>query len=62
MDLISLDRELSRAFCGGELLRRELRLTDEQAHALADRYPVTVQPMGEQWYTVTFEGAYQIGT
>lgn len=61
MEITAFDRELSAAFCGGERVCRELRLTDEQARYLSEHYPAVVQPMGEQWYTVTFEGAKQIG-
>lgn len=58
--------EFDRAFGpppshGGEQTRRELRLSDEDARFLADHYPAVVEPMGEQWYQVTFEGAIQVG-
>lgn len=66
MEHTELDRLLSSAFHGGEQVRRELRLSDEDAQLLRSRYPVTVRPMGEQWYEVTFssvhtEGVSQIG-
>ena len=61
MEHAAFDRLLSAAFHGGEQTRRELRLSDEDARFLADHYPAVVQPMGEQWYQVTFEGANQIG-
>lgn len=61
MEHAAFDRLLSAAFHGGELTRRELRLSDEDAQYLADHYPAVVQPMGEQWYQVSFEGANQIG-
>ena len=44
-----LGRLLSECFAGGEFLRRELRLTGEQARRLAREYPATVPPMGEVW-------------
>ena len=53
-----LDRLLSECFAGGELLRRELRLTGEQASVLAQRYPAAVRPMGENWYEISFQEAY----
>ena len=61
MEHAELDRLLSAAFHGGELTRRELRLSDEDALLLTRHYPAAVQPLGEQWYQVTFEGANQIG-
>lgn len=53
-----LGRLLSECFAGGELLRRELRLTGEQASLLAQRYPAAVRPMGENWYEISFQEAY----
>lgn len=53
-----LGRLLSECFAGGERLRRELRLTGEQARRLAREYPATVRPMGEDWYEITFQGAF----
>lgn len=61
MEHAAFDRLLSSAFHGGELTRRELRLSDEQARFLAEHYPATVEAMGEQWYQVTFEEADQVG-
>ena len=49
---------LSECFAGGELLRRELRLSRAQAERLAADYPAQVRPMGENWYEITFQGAY----
>ena len=54
----SLDRLLSRCFTGGELLRRELRLTEEQAAYVAGHYPAQVVSMGEHWYEITFQEAF----
>lgn len=51
-----LDALVSRCFAGGELRRRELRLTGEQAGLLAGRYPAKVSPMGDGWYEVLFQG------
>lgn len=57
MNHAEFDRLISSAFHGGELTRRELRLSDEDARFLAEHYPATVTPLGEQWYQVTFEEA-----
>ena len=46
MDHMEFDRLISAAFLGGERKSRELRL--------ADHYPATVEPLGGQWYQVTF--------
>ena len=56
-----LGRLLSECFAGGELLRRELRLSRVQAERLAADYPAQVRPMGENWYEITFRGAYSHG-
>ena len=53
-----LGRLLYECFAGGELLRRELRLSRAQAERLAADYPAQVRPMGENWYEITFQGAY----
>ena len=47
---------MSQCFAGGEVRRRELRLTGEQAGLIARRYPAGVSPMGDGWYEVTFQG------
>ena len=52
-----LGRLLSECFAGGERLRRELRLSAEQAAA----YPADVRPMGGSWYEITFQGAFTYG-
>ena len=48
-----LGRLLSECFAGGERLRRELRLSAEQAEELA--------AMGGSWYEITFQGAFTYG-
>lgn len=53
-----LGRLLSECFERGELLRRELRLSRSQAERLAADYPADVRSMGENWYEITFRGAY----
>ena len=61
MEYAAFERELSAAFHGGETLCRELRLTDEQVQYLADRCPrLAVEPLGEQWYQVSFRGAIRV--
>ena len=56
-----LDKLLSQCFAGGELLRRELRLSEAQAAYVADAYPAQVRPMGEHWYEITFQEAFYNG-
>ncbi len=53
MEHAEFDRLLSLAFHGGETLCRELRLSEEQVRFLT-RYSARVEPMGEQWYRITF--------
>lgn len=48
---------VSQCFAGGERVRRELRLTAEQAGQIARHYPASVRPMGDSWYEITFQGA-----
>lgn len=57
----TMDRLISRCFAGGELLRRELRLTEDQAAYVAGHYPAQVIPMGEHWYEITFQEAFYNG-
>ena len=56
-----LDKKLSRAFAGGGVRRRELRLTGEEAAWAAARYPARVVPLGpggdKHWYEIIFQGA-----
>ena len=56
-----LDKMLSEAFDGGDIRRRELRLTPEEAGWIAARYPVRVVPLGsggdKNWYEIIFQGA-----
>ena len=56
-----LDRLISQCFAGGELLRRELRLTEAQAACVADHYGAQVVAMGEHWYEITFQEAFYNG-
>ena len=53
-----MGRLLSECFAGGEICRRELRLSREQAGQVARDYPASqVRPMGDSWYEITFQGA-----
>ena len=61
MEHAEFDRLLSAVFQGGEQIQRELRLSDEDAQFLSIHYPAVVEPMGEQWYQVTFKGAIHVG-
>lgn len=54
MDHTEFDRLISAAFHGGEYKCRELRLSEQAARFLSDHYPATVEPLGGQWYQVTF--------
>ena len=52
-----LDALVSQCFRGGEVLLRELRLTPEQARRLAADYPARVEPLGQDWYEISFQEA-----
>lgn len=54
MEHAEFEQLLSAAFHGGEQLRRELRLSEEDVQFLTSHYPATVESLGEQWYQVTF--------
>ena len=59
----ALERMISECFRGGEVCRRELRLSGEQARRVAERYPASrVRPMGGSWYEITFQGALHYGS
>ena len=55
-DRQALSALISECFVGGEICRRELRLSEEQAGLLARDYPASVRPMGGSWYEITFQG------
>ena len=55
-----LDALVSQCFRGGEVLLRELRLTPEQARRLAADYPARVEPLGQDWYEISFQEAHDI--
>ena len=54
---------MSDAFRGGELRRRELRLTVREAAYIRRRLPVRLVPLGpggdKTWYEIIFQGAEQ---
>lgn len=58
-----LEQRLSEAFAGGEIRRRELRLTGEEAAYVTARYAAQVRPIGpggeKNWYEIIFQGAEQ---
>lgn len=56
MDIKALEDRVSAAFHGGEVRRRELRLTAEEAEYAQKRYDAQVAPMGADWYEITFGG------
>ena len=58
MDEQELTARFSAAFGGGERLRRELRLSEEEARWARTHYPATLTPLGDGWYNMEFQGAY----
>ncbi|MCI8476831.1 MAG: hypothetical protein HFE97_00575 [Oscillospiraceae bacterium] len=56
-----LEARISACFEGGTRLRRELRLTPEEAHYLAAVCAAQVSPLGDAWYEITFQGAVNHG-
>ena len=61
MEYTAFDRELSDAFHGGERRSRELRLSEEQLQYVSGLGSAQVEPLGGQWYQVTFEGGMDRG-
>jgi len=55
----ALERLISECFHGGDICRRELRLSPAQAGLIAGQYAAGVRPMGDSWYEITFQGALQ---
>lgn len=63
IEISALERTLSDAFHGGEVLRRELRLSREEAEFLRSRAILTPMPgaSGDKaWYEVRFKGALEL--
>ena len=59
----ALSALISECFSGGEVLRRELRLTNEQAALFTRCYPAgRADPIGNGWYEITFQGVFRYGT
>ena len=60
MTKIEIEHTLSGAFRGGELRRRELRLSPEEAEYIRAHSAARLTPMGESggktWYEITFQG------
>ena len=54
-----LERRLSECFEGGARLRRELRLSQAEAGYIARNYAALLRPLGEQWYEIIFQGAFE---
>ena len=61
MTRIELEHQISAAFHSGEVRRRELRLTRDEADYLRTNCAASVVPMGEggdkAWYEISFQGA-----
>ena len=59
----ALEQILSKTFAGGDVRRRELRLTSEEAAYITAKYAARVRPMGpggeKNWYEIIFQGAGQ---
>lgn len=58
MDEYELTARLSEAFSHGETLRRQLRLTAEEAGWAQAHYPAALTALGDGWYDMEFQGAY----
>lgn len=66
MTTIEIEQKISDAFCGGEITRRELRLSAEEVRHLQDKGTVllsrlagdeTEEPSPCLWFDVEFKGA-----
>jgi hypothetical protein len=58
MNTALFEKRLSVLFCGGERLRRELRLTPAEYDYLVRTYPAAaLTPMGENWYELVWKEA-----
>ena len=58
MDEQDLNARFSDAFGHGETLRRQLRLTAEEADWARRHYSAVLTALGEGWYDMEFQGAY----
>ena len=61
-EILRLERRISESFEGGQIRRRELRLTEAEAGYVALTYPADLRPLGDHWYEITFMGARNDGT
>ena len=52
-----LDALVPQCSGGGEVLLRDPRPTPEQARRLAADYPARVEPLGQDWYEISFQEA-----
>lgn len=61
MTTIEIEQKISAAFRGGEIRKRELRLTGAEAAYIAAHFSVVLTPLGagadKTWYEITFRGA-----
>ena len=61
MTKIEIEHTLSDAFRGGDIRRRELRLSTEEADYIRTYSAAQLTPTGESggktWYEITFQGA-----
>lgn len=55
MTIREMEQKISDAFSGGEILCRELRLSDEEADYVRAKYAAKVTAMGEHWYQLQFK-------
>lgn len=55
MTALEIDRVFSDAFSGGEILCRELRLTDEEIGYVRAHYAAEVIDLGGNWYQLQFK-------
>ena len=61
MPTIEIESKIADAFRGGEIRRRELRLSTEEADYIRTHSAAQLTPTGESggktWYEITFQGA-----
>lgn len=61
MSTIEIENLISEAFCGGELRRRELRLTDGEAEYIRTHFRAVLTRLErgpeKSWYEIIFRGA-----
>ena len=61
MTTIEIEQKMTAAFLDGDIRRRELRLTEEEAAYITACYPAVLTLLGrstdKSWYEITFQGA-----